>query len=375
MRRSPEEVESFITEIQAKAETAVAELLKSDDWTAWLKWQSHFWRYSFANQVLIYCQNPEATMVNSFKRWQELGRMVRKGEKSIRIWAPMNVKTNMIEVSTSADGEETETPIKRTAFRLVPVFDISQTEGDTMPPAFPAKGELTLDNPALFDDYVTLWEALESTKGIDIDFEPMPDNTGGYYRRPTSIRLNENNPNLANRFRVLLHEAAHFLGEHKQNQNPHDKEIQAELSCYIAAQAIGYDLGDASIGYLASWADDEKTLKANANAVQSIAKALIELFPLPKVDTSEQPGGGPSVETPTPQEPNKQLVSNGAVLVTYDPNPWRPSPIEKEIVAPEPAHALAPRISSVNTPQQAVLITNRNDDSRTVIMPMVIGAS
>lgn len=276
-KRTTEETDHLIAELQAKAETAVDDLMKSADWSAWLQWSSHFWQYSFSNQMMIYCQDHHATQVNSFKRWQELGRMVRKGEKSIKIWAPITVRTNLVQETTDdTTGETIETPIKRTAFRLVSVFDITQTDGETEPPGRPAKGELTLDNPAVFEDYVKLWEVLE-TKGVDIGFEPMAENTGGYYRAPDRIRINDKQSDLASRFRVLLHEAAHYLGDHKSNQDRTDKEVQAELAAYIAAGALGYDLGPASVPYVATWAQDTKVMKTNATATASIAKALIQL--------------------------------------------------------------------------------------------------
>src|SRR5688572_17012073 len=103
-KRTVAETDSLIADLQAKAETAVDDLMKSPDWSAWLTWSSHFWQYSFSNQMMIYCQDHNATQVNSFKRWQELGRCVRKGETSIRIWAPISVRTNLVEISTDDHG-------------------------------------------------------------------------------------------------------------------------------------------------------------------------------------------------------------------------------------------------------------------------------
>src|SRR3954470_16195765 len=90
--RTPDQTESLVRELHEKAEQRIAELLGSPDWSAWLKWSAAFWQYSFTNQVLIYCQCPDATHVAGFHKWIELGRHVRKGEKAIRIFAPITVK-------------------------------------------------------------------------------------------------------------------------------------------------------------------------------------------------------------------------------------------------------------------------------------------
>ena len=122
-------------EQRALVEASCRELLSSDGWRRFAETRAAFHRYSFGNCMLIAMQRPEAVQVAGFKAWQGLGRQVRKGERSIRILAPMTVKEH--------DEHGDETDERRTFFRAVPVFDISQTDGDPLPeaPREPITGE------------------------------------------------------------------------------------------------------------------------------------------------------------------------------------------------------------------------------------------
>ncbi len=268
VHRTPEETQSLIQELQEKAEGGIVELLGSPDWSAWLKWSAAFWRYSFTNQILIFSQLPTATQVAGFHKWIELGRHVRKGETAIRIFAPVTVKK-------SADDEGPDERVTR--FRAVPVFDISQTDGKGAPKR-PQRGSIAIDNPAIPVDYQHLWDALTS-QGIVVSVGPASDAIGGYYQPPSTIVLSEN-PDISQRFRVLLHEAAHYLADHKAGTDRKDGEVQAEMAAYIAAGALGYDISAVSFGYVAAWAQDHKVLKQNASAVIRVAQLLISIFDL-----------------------------------------------------------------------------------------------
>ena len=107
---------------------AVAEIVSGDDWKQMLHVASKFHRYSFNNQLLILCQRPDATRVAGYRKWQEFGRQVRKGEKGIAILAPCKYRTKIEDDS----GEETTVQSIR-GFRVVHVFDVSQTEGESLP--------------------------------------------------------------------------------------------------------------------------------------------------------------------------------------------------------------------------------------------------
>ncbi len=112
----------------AKLEDAIAELASGEDWKRMLNVASKFHRYSFINHLMILCQRPDATLVAGFRKWQQLGRNVRKGEKGLAIFAPCKYRTKI----ETQDGEEQILQSIR-GFRVVYVFDISQTEGDEIP--------------------------------------------------------------------------------------------------------------------------------------------------------------------------------------------------------------------------------------------------
>jgi antirestriction protein ArdC len=133
-----------------KLQHAVAEIASGDDWKRMLKIASKFHRYSFNNHLMIFLQCPDATVVAGFNRWKSLGRFVKKGEKGIAIFAPCRYKT---KVETD-DGEE-KTMQQIRGFRLVHVFDISQTEGEDLP-------DLDAVRPKLLDADAPegIWDAL-----------------------------------------------------------------------------------------------------------------------------------------------------------------------------------------------------------------------
>jgi hypothetical protein len=133
-----------------KLQDAVAEIASGDDWKRMLKVASKFHRYSFNNHLMIFLQRPDAMVVAGFNRWKSLGRFVKKGEKGIAIFAPCRYKT---KVETDAGEEQTVQQIR--GFRVVHVFDISQTEGDDLP-------DLDAVRPKLLDADAPegIWDAL-----------------------------------------------------------------------------------------------------------------------------------------------------------------------------------------------------------------------
>src|SRR3954467_16000110 len=116
-----ERLEKMHEQLVAKTAT----LTTSEGWTEYLNFLARFRQYSFNNTMLILIQRPDATHVASYKRWTEMGRQVCKGEKSLGIFAPMTRKRE--------DKATGETRTYVSGFRIVPVFDISQTEGDPVP--------------------------------------------------------------------------------------------------------------------------------------------------------------------------------------------------------------------------------------------------
>src|SRR5450759_17399 len=113
-------------DVVEKLTEGIARLTTSDEWQRFLDYQSRFHSYSFGNVLLIAAQCHEATRVAGFRAWQRMNRFVRKGEKAIWILAPMVYK--------NAEPEGDDDRVIR-GFKYVPVFDISQTDGEDLPVA------------------------------------------------------------------------------------------------------------------------------------------------------------------------------------------------------------------------------------------------
>ena len=224
--------------------------------------RARFRAYSWGNCALIAMQCPEAQQVAGFKTWQGLGRQVRKGERSIKILAPMTVKQQ-------AEGEEAERRV--TFFRAVPVFDVAQTDGDPLPerPCEPITG----------DSHAHLLGALiahAQTLGYSVDYEPL-EHAGGYCDPAAKRIVISSAVEAANgKVRVLVHELAHAHGIGYKDYGRADAEVIVETAAVIVCGALGLDTSGESIPYIASWgeANDLDAIKQYAVTVDEIASKL-----------------------------------------------------------------------------------------------------
>src|SRR5271168_468632 len=126
-----------------RLEQAARALLTSEGWQRWVRVRSTngLSRYSFGNQLLIAMQRPDATYVAGFRAFLALNRCVRKGERAIRILAPMSVRSREAEHAESNVSDDSERS-PRIVFRAVSVFDASQTEG------LPGTEPVSLESPS-----------------------------------------------------------------------------------------------------------------------------------------------------------------------------------------------------------------------------------
>ena len=258
----------------------IKEFLDSDKYKDYLTKMSQLNNYSNRNLRLILAQNPEARQVASFKQWKEnFGRYVKKGEKALRIFKPMTKikKDENNQPILDKNGK----PETVTFFGLVPVFDVSQTEGKEMPKAAEVKEQLT-------DlDYANLYRALMAIakeNDVSIRFEEMENNKHGYYSVPENqIVLRSNEMNKAQIIKTFLHEMAHAELHHadnpqKENLTRSTAELQAESVAYVVSSYYGIDTSDYSFAYLSGWSADKETLadlEAQLDIVQQEAKSLM----------------------------------------------------------------------------------------------------
>lgn len=258
----------------------IKEFLDSDKYKDYLTKMSQLNNYSNRNLRLILAQNPEARQVASFKQWKEnFGRHVKKGEKALRIFKPMTKikKDENNQPILDKNGK----PETVTFFGLVPVFDVSQTEGKEMPKAAEVKEQLS-------DlDYANLYRALMAIakeNDVSVRFEEMENNKHGYYSVPENqIVLRSNEMNKAQIIKTFLHEMAHAELHHadnpqKENLTRSTAELQAESVAYVVSSYYGIDTSEYSFNYLSGWSADKETLadlEAQLDIVQQEAKSLM----------------------------------------------------------------------------------------------------
>ena len=93
-----------------------------EKFSAYLRVQARFDRYTVTNAILLLHQFPDAQKLKTFEGWKRDGASVKRGEKSISILEPYSY--------TKADGNTVK------GFRIKKLFDISQTDLKQSPAPF-----------------------------------------------------------------------------------------------------------------------------------------------------------------------------------------------------------------------------------------------
>ncbi|MDD4860350.1 MAG: ArdC-like ssDNA-binding domain-containing protein [Dehalococcoidales bacterium] len=281
--------EKKIDAVLKQLKAGVEDIQNSEHFRKFLTTMAKFHDYSIGNQILIMLQKPEATHVAGFNTWRDLGRQVRKGEKGIAILAPvMPPKARSLCAGCGAEapksarycpqcGREIESGDTGEAespkyFRVVYVFDLSQTEGEPLPEfAVPVlTGEASED---LFHQLLTLMK----NNNIAVSFETRAylDSAvkGQYGPEGIWIRPEESR---AQQLKTLLHEIAHHYSEGVFRIPRQDAETIAESAAFVVGAHFGFDTGVRSFPYVALWAKDKKVLEANLGAIRKVSAKIIE---------------------------------------------------------------------------------------------------
>ena len=225
---------------------------------------SRFHNYSWNNCMLIAFQMPEASLVAGFRRWLELGRHVRKGEKGIGILAPLAYRK---KEETKDPDNESEHVVR--GFKVVHVFDVSQTEGEDLPQLAGIHGEPGQSLAGL--------EGLVRRSGITLKDEVLPLGTKGLSRKG-EIAIAEGLP-AAERFAVLAHELAHEWmhdEEHRLHMPKTVRETEAEAVAYVVCRAFGFDCSTRSSDYIQLYRGDSTTLAESLERIQKTATRIIQ---------------------------------------------------------------------------------------------------
>lgn len=247
-------------------------ILTSEGFASYLRMLARFHSYSFTNVILIHLQAPEATLVNSYRRWQELGRQVKKGERGIKIFFPMFA----LREEENEDGDVERRRVL-TGFGIGSVFDLAQTEGEPLPEP-PVITELTGTDDVATAVNLKLSRFLID-EGLTLSSEEMHGGKRGYWHpggRKIALRKPETvSPFAVGPTRTLCHEAAHYLADHRGQVDRDDAECVAEGAAYVTMHHFGLDTGLTSFPYLAGWAKDRAVLRRNLAEIQGIADRLI----------------------------------------------------------------------------------------------------
>jgi len=236
-----------------RLERAARELLSSDGWQRWVKVRSTngLARYSFGNQLLIALQRPDATYIAGFRAFLALNRCVRKGEKAIRILAPMSIRHHADSRSGTEEGEE-----RRTVFRAVSVFDVSQTEPlpgcepvPLTPPSHPVDG----------DSHAHLIEPLKTLAGdlgYGVELRALDGSADGWCDSTAHVIVVNIALPANGQVRVLVHEIAHALGIGYRDYGRQQAEVLVDTVTYIVCGSVGLDTAGSTVPYVAGWGED-----------------------------------------------------------------------------------------------------------------------
>ena len=343
------EADQRTKELTEKLEAGIKDLFTSEKYKDYLKAMSHFHNYSPRNIMLIHQQMPGATQVASYKLWKEqFNRQVKKGEASLRIYAPIGSKKNETKLMEKLDPEtgapmldasgkvimEEMTALKTDIrFKLVPVFDVSQTVGDPLPQL----AENLTGNVAHYEAFL---DTLRAVSPLPIEFEPLRPEQDGYCRLGEKIGIREGMSEVQT-VSAIIHEITHarlhdrdMAAKDTPAKSKEVKEIEAESVSYVACQKYGIETGDNSFGYLASWSShDMAEFKASLDTIRKEANSLInaiddrfsvickergiDLTANAEKPQNEQPGQSAAQTAEKPKTAEPQQVSEKPVKPEY----------------------------------------------------------
>lgn len=306
-KKTKEELQQEVKELSNEFKEGLENLFQSNEYMEFLNFMARRYDYSFRNSLLIYLQKPNATYVAGYSKFlKEYDMQVQKDEKGIRIFAPIIKKYKVAEKATSKDKEpqeDQEEEREYISFRIVRVFDISQTKPLTVKnekgeDIISPKAQKFLDSLSFLTtaeikapdeiDIERLITAVTAAVPIPIRYRPLQEGLGGYFsfkdKDDLHIVLNSIYGS-GNTFETLVHEWTHYElhnpygenGEEAKKTKKKDREIQAESSAYIVLKHFGIDASCEALKYVASWSKTKTTddLKESMEIIQKIAAKLI----------------------------------------------------------------------------------------------------
>ncbi|MGN0678655.1 MAG: DUF3849 domain-containing protein, partial [Oscillospiraceae bacterium] len=320
-----------VKEITDRLESGLKALFEGDNFRNYLNTMSKFHNYSFNNTMLIALQKPDATYVAGFNSWKKnFERSVNKGEKGIKIFAPAPYKMKKEQTKIDPDTElpvldkdgkpvVEEVEVTIPAFKVVSVFDISQTNGKELPTL--GVDELKGD----VENFEKFFGVLKEVSPVPIKFDDIDGSAKGFYHHEDKAITVKTGMSDVQTIKTAIHEIAHaklhdrdLVKADIENQKKDRKteEVEAENIAYTVCQHFGIDTSEYSFAYVASWGSNKEMpeLKASIETIRSTASKLItqiedKLRGLEKEHTHSL--SDPDNSTPQSQK-NNQIVGNTA---------------------------------------------------------------
>ena len=315
-----------LKEITDSIEAGIKELFESDKYKSYLQTMSRFHKYSLNNTMLISMQKPDATLVAGFNKWRDgFSRYVKKGEKGIKIIAPTpykikeerekldpQTKAPILDASGKVQTEEVEIQIPM--FRVVSVFDVSQTEGEPLP-------TLASNLTGNVEQFEVFMEAVKRTAPVPIEIKPMSEDTDGYYHiEDKRIAIREGMSEVQT-ISAAIHEVAHALlhnremekelqaqqCENKKPMKPKDRnteEVEAESISFAVCSYYGIQTAENSLGYIATWSKGKELaeLRASLETINKTSSVLISGIDTHFAEIIKERGMDIATETPALQQ-------------------------------------------------------------------------
>lgn len=316
MEQQPNKNKEQLKEITDSIEQGIKDLFESEKYKQYLRTMSRFHRYSVNNTLLIAMQRPDATHIAGFSNWRnQFGRHVRKGEKGIQIIAPTPYKKKIDAVKLDPDTKAPvldqngnavmeEIEIKIPMFRVVSVFDVSQTEGRPLP-------EIVSDLTGDVQQYDTFMEALYRSSPVPVSVEPIAPTTDGYFsltEQSITIRAGMSEvQTVCATIHEIAHAKLHNYGianaeseqtEETPKKDQRTKEVEAESIAYAVCQYYGIETAENSFGYIAGWSKGKELseLRASLETINQTASELIDDIDRHFMQLCEERGIGNSLK-------------------------------------------------------------------------------
>lgn len=209
--------------------------------------------YSINNVILAWFQYPQVSMLAGYRRWQGLGRIVRKNEKAIKVLAPLTRKIK--------DKNCEEDTFIISGWRYVNVFDVNQTEGENLDFGHSDKIKGTIS-----------FEAIKEISPLPVEVRYDGTSNGNITLERIVIAPKNNEAAMV---ATLLHEIAHYkLGHLGSELDKDTKELEAETVSFIVCCYLGLD-NQKSHYYIGAWKGDQKKLKGKGKHLISVAESII----------------------------------------------------------------------------------------------------